>query len=89
VNLLAKRLYVGNDVLDFRPAQREIGHRAMRPGQERRHLINGHPNRRESRRSLLDGAGGRNSTDDVAVYAPLARQLGSLRGTGGSSKRES
>src|SRR6202140_3528684 len=51
-----KHLYISDQVVDFRPAQRQIRHRAMRVRQKGAQLIAGQPalrKRAEARRALL------------------------------------
>ena len=80
----AQRLDIADQIVDLGARQREIRHRSMRVRQERAKLIGSHAAARnclEAWRALWDGTGGI-AADNVAIGAPLPRDLRALGGVG-------
>ena len=74
---LAQRLDIADQVIDLGARQGEIRHRAMGVRQKRTQLVGCHPAARDhgkARRTLWNGAGGI-AVDDMAIGAPLPREL--------------
>jgi hypothetical protein len=74
---LVKRLDIADEVVDLGAREGEIWHRTMRVREKRAQLVGYHPAARdhgEARRTLRNGAGGI-AVDDMAIGAPLPREL--------------
>jgi hypothetical protein len=82
----AQRLDVGDEIRDFGPCQRQIGHRSVRLRQEcaqPRGRDIAARERRESRRPGL-GTGRRGAADDMAIGAPDLGQTLAMFEIGGA-----
>ena len=82
--LLAQRLDIADQVVDLGARQREVRHRSVRVRQESAQLVGSHAtagNHLEAWRALWDGTG-RITANNVAIGAPLPRDLHALAGIG-------